>query len=233
MSATAVAIGLAACGSASGEGSGGAGSASDRLAGLSAAIDATNMTRSATSAALAQADAAVTTADSADELALAGDRAGAATPVSTAAAAVGTATAAAIGTSADASAYTAAIGRLGIAEAAAPLSRAQHAAVAQVVSAGRAEAASFESAAAAYAAVWPTYTAVVGLERTWYAHANAGWFATAQEAGGAYQVARQPQLPSLTAAQQRLSAVDAQRRAASTPMQAALDAARTALASLT
>lgn len=205
----------------------------DPLTGLSDAIAATNASRAAALTALAGADAAAADTERADQDALAGDRAAAGPVLSRADTEVRAAAAAAAGTRSAATSYAEALGALAGAAGTAPLSAAQEQAVAGVVTAGRREATALRTAADAYARAWPAYLSVVGVEQAWYAHANAGWFATAQESGGAYQVARLPDTPALRQAGAALAATDAGRRAASGPMQTALARGRAALAALT
>lgn len=222
---------LAGCGARSGAARPGAGT-SNPLARFSAAIAATNTTRAAVLTALANADTAVADADTVDDEALAGNRAAARPTVARAVTEVHAAAAAAAGTQAAATSYGSALTELAAAAATAHLDVTQRQAVAAVVRAGHDEQSALLVAAEAYTAVLPTYDAVVTVEQTWYDHANAGWFATAQESGGAYQVARLPYAPRLQQAQSALSAAEARRQAASGPMQSALERARAALATL-
>lgn len=224
---------LAGCGASSGSDRPGAPDVrGNPLARLSAAITATNATRAAVLTALANADTAVADADNADEEALAGNRSAAGATVVRAETEVPAAAAAAAGTAAAAASYGSALTELAAAATTAHLDSPQAQAVAAVVTAGRSEQSAQRVAADAYAVALPTYDALASVEQTWYAHANAGWFATAQESGGAYQVARLPYASRLQQAQAALTAADAGRQASSGPMRSALARARAALAAL-
>jgi hypothetical protein len=226
-------LAVAGCGAREGGGRpGGADVTDNPLAAFSAAIAATNTSRAAVLTALANADAAVADADSADDDALSGNRTAARPTVARAVSEVHAAAAAAGGTQAAVTSYGSALTVLATAATTAHLDSAQAQAVTAVVHAGHAEQAALRRAANALSTALPTYVAVVGVEQTWYAHANAGWFATAQESGGAYQVARLPYVARLQQAQAALSSAEAGRQTASGLMQSALARARADLATL-
>lgn len=210
----------------------GGGRGGNRLAPLSAAIGATNTTRAALIADLATDDAAVRAADSADQTALAGDREAAEGLVPAAASAVGMAAAQTARARAEVTAYSNALTQLGAAGPAAPITAAQRQAIAAVVTAGMTEAGALRGAVAVYTSALPTYVALVADQRLWLSHANIGFFTTVVQAGDAYQVARNDQIAPLGRAREAIAAANAPRNAASGPMDAALTAARNALASL-
>jgi hypothetical protein len=218
------AVALAACGASTG-GSGPAGPSGNRLAALSSAIAATNDTRAAR---LADGGAAET----AGRPALAGARDTAAPLIPAAHTDLVAAAASAARARAEVTGYSNALLQLSTATTDAPISAAQKAAIGAVVSAGRAEAAALRTSVAVYDAAFPTYQTVVAVQQLWYTHANAGWFYTPAEAGGAYQVALTHDEAALSFERQAIATANTARPAATDAMTAALTAARTALASL-
>jgi hypothetical protein len=225
------AVALAACGASTG-GSGPAGPSGNRLAALSSAIAATNDTRAALLADVGADDTAVRTADAADQAALAGARDTAAPLIPAAHTDLVAAAASAARARAEVTGYSNALLQLSTATTDAPISAVQKAAIGAVVSAGRAEAAALRTSVAVYDAAFPTYQTVVAVQQLWYTHANAGWFYTPAEAGGAYQVALTHDEAALSFERQAIATANTARPAATDAMTAALTAARTALASL-
>lgn len=230
---TALGLGLLGCGAVPGRTlDRGSGAAGNRLAPLSAAIGATDSSRAALLADLRADDAAAAAADIADTAALSGSAAAVATLLAASTRAVTAATTTAARTRAEVVTYADALGQLQTAADHAPISAGQRRAIAAVVTAGRTEAAALRSTAVAYGSALPTYQQLGGVERSWLGHADSGWFATTAVAAGAYQVARSGLSAPLAQARQAISAANATRQAVTGPAEAALAAARTALASL-
>jgi hypothetical protein len=106
----------------------------------------------------------------------------------------------------------------------------QRAAVDGVVTSARAEARELHRYAAMVASVWPRYELLESNQRVWFARSSNGWYRDQHEAAGAYVVLSDR--AGLAPARRSLAAADGRRLAAARACDAAIAAARGALASL-
>jgi len=118
------------------------------------------------------------------------------------------------------------------ATAATSLDGTQRAAVQEVVTAAKAEAAAADAFRLAAKTGWPAYTALDEAQATWLTRASSGWYRSTREAADAYTVFVQDQQTALTQARTLLRRVDEARRPVSSRVQTALRAADAALAPL-
>lgn len=205
---------------------------SDPFALLDVAIGHTNSSRANVLADVAALDRAIGVLDRADQVAATGNPQTARPLVAAETGTAGGLSELITRARSDDGDYRQALGALGTSGRAAPMSPAQHAAVAAVVGAGQAEAERLRASTAAYAAALPAYSSLASDQQVWLGHAVAGWYRTPAESGGAYVVQLDPVAARLATARAVLQATDAPRRAATTRMAGALSAARTALAPL-
>ncbi len=177
--------------------------------------------------------AAALALDAADEACATGERPPARTARARARDAVPKARAALAALPARLAAYDKGVAELAAAATAATsLSSGQRAAVEQVVTAAKAEAAAADAFRVAGKTAWPAYTALDEVQATWLNRSSAGWYRSTKEAADAYAVFIQDQQAALTQARTLLRRVDEARRPISGRVQTALRAADSALAPL-
>ncbi|HVF03606.1 MAG TPA: hypothetical protein VNA20_02080 [Frankiaceae bacterium] len=196
---------------------------------LSKAIDAVNKTRARVVAdgnAISRAAAAL---DDVDDAAVTGDRDTVRGRRATASTAFGKAQAATNRLGKDVRAYRTAVDGL----ARAPregLDPTQNAALADVVSAARAELSQLRDYATVMAVVWGTYQKLDEVQGLWLTRSLGGWYRDQREAAGAYGVL--VDRPVLAKARTSLAGADRRRLAAARLVDDQLATARGALASL-
>lgn len=197
---------------------------------LGAAVAAVNASRSAALTGPDTVTTAATALDGADEACATGQVGLAAEARSAARGAVAPVAAGIAELPQQLAGYRAALAELTV--AAEPLEDEQQAALAEVTSAGEAEAAALAGFGQAAAGLWPSYAALNDAQSTWLDRASAGWYRTQREAADAYVVLRKPVLPGLEQARSELVQADGARRPPTERMRAALTAADRALEQL-